>query len=64
MICKNLFIVEFGEPQVTLSPFSFMPEPAVFVIADDYNDAVIKALQYVKNRDSIEPKKYLQMMVV
>lgn len=57
MIYKKLFIVEFGEPQVSLSPFSFVPEPAVFVIAEDYNDAVNKALNYVKTKESSEPKK-------
>lgn len=59
MICKNLFIVEFGEPQVTLNSFSLMPEPAVFVIANDYNDAVNKALEYVRNKENNEPKKVL-----
>jgi hypothetical protein len=59
MNCKNLYIVEFGEPQVTLNAFSFNAEPAVFVIANDYNDAVRKALAYVKNKEFNEPKNIL-----
>ena len=54
---NKLFIVEFGEPQVGLSSFLFIPEPAVYVIAKDYNDAATKALLYVEDKQKNEPKK-------
>jgi len=52
---KKLFIVEFGEPQISMT-FSFAPEPSVFVVAEDYNEAAAKALKYVKNKEISEPK--------
>ena len=54
---NKLFIVEFGEPQVGLSSFSFIPEPAVYVIAKDYNDAATKAIQYAENIEKNEPNE-------
>jgi hypothetical protein len=51
--------VEFGESPATLSIYSLTPELAVFVIADDFNDAADKALEYVRNKENNKPKKLL-----
>ena len=52
---RKLFIVEFGEPHVGMS-FSLAPEPSVFVVAKDYNEAAAKALEHIKNKVNNEPK--------
>lgn len=57
---KKLFVVEFGEPQVqtmfSLGGSSIKP---IYVIANDYNGASIKASMYLKEHLQTNPQSIL-----
>lgn len=58
---KKLFIVEFGEPKISSSPWMSFGSNSVsplYVVATNYNEAAEKALSYVEYKKTLEqPKK-------
>lgn len=55
---KLLFIVEFGEAEIT-NTWRSSPQQPIYVVAKDYNEAGEKALSYVEYKNSLKPKKIL-----
>lgn len=54
---KKLFLVEFGEPDIAYNKFSMNYEPAIFVIARDYNEAANKAMIYIESKQKTEESR-------
>ena len=56
---KKLFLVEFGEPQVSTLSFSFSSnlQSPLYVVAHDYNEAAEKALSYIEYKRTLDQPK-------
>lgn len=57
---KKLFIVEFGEPKISSSPwmsFGGNSQSPLYVVATNYNEAAEKALAYSEYKKTLDRPK-------